>query len=244
MPKIDLGDVKIHYEEAGQGSLAYIHCHGLGGSGDGFIPDLEFWAGHVGRAVTWDQRGLGKSSAAPKYNLSLYAADLAGMMDALGIQKAIVHGVSWGGVVAQQFGLDHLDKCAAIILDSTSSEVNVAASEAWYKQGEDARTLGKVGEREIKPEHVPSYVANARATASLREHPYTSRLKNITCPVLVFSGGKDPGSGPPAGVIMARNLPKSKLQIIDEAGHGVFRHTPEKFRSLTLEFLKENGLIK
>ena len=97
--------------------------------------------------VTWDYRGAGQSSQAAKYNLPLFAADLAAMMDALGIERAVLHGVSWGGVVVQQFALDYVERCAAIVLDSTSSEVNVAASENWYNRGEVARlgSSAKVG---------------------------------------------------------------------------------------------------
>ena len=49
----------------------------------------------------------------------------------------------------QQFALDYQDMCSAIIIDSSSSEVNVAASENWYKQSEESR-VGK-GIRKIKP---------------------------------------------------------------------------------------------
>ena len=203
MPYVNLEDVTIHYEEAGSGSLAYVFCPGLGGDGRGFVEHLDFWAGHFPRAVTWDYRGAGQSSQAPKYNLPLFAADLAAMMDALGIERAVLHGVSWGGVVVQQFALDYVERCAAIVLDSSSSEVNVAASENWYNRGEVARlgASAQVGEFrpafsghtasvqaaqeqgvQVKPEHLDSYVASARAIAGLREHPFTPRLRQITCP--------------------------------------------------------------
>jgi 3-oxoadipate enol-lactonase len=130
MPEADLGDVTIHYEEAATDKpMALVFCHGLGGNGDGFVSHFDFWSQHF-RCLTWDNRGLGRSSAAAKYNLPLYAGDLARLMDRLGIGRAIVLGVSWGGVVVQQFALDHPDKCAAIVLDSTSSEVNVAHPKA------------------------------------------------------------------------------------------------------------------
>ncbi len=57
--------------------------------------------------ITWDNRGLGRSGKAAKYNLSLYAQDLDRLLDKLGAQKALVHVLSWDGVVTQQFGLDY-----------------------------------------------------------------------------------------------------------------------------------------
>lgn len=243
MPNMDLGDVSIHYDEKGRGPLAYVFCHGLGGTGDVFLEHMDFWADQVGRAVTWDNRGLGRSSQAAKYNMPLYAADLARLLDGIGVEQAIVHGVSWGGVVVQQFALDYLNKCAAIIVDSSSSEVNQAASDGWYKQGEDVRLKRPEG-RDVKPEHVDSFVASARAVAALREHPYTPRLKQITCPVLVVAGGQDTTAGVGGSVIMSRNLPKARLEILQDAGHGVYTHKPEEFRKLALEFCRAHAVIK
>lgn len=244
MPEMNLGDVTIHYEEAGQGPLAYVYCHGLGGDGDSFVEEFDFWKKHFGRVVTWDHRGLGRSSQAAKYSLPLYAADLARLLDGLGIQRAVVHGVSWGGVLVQQFALDHLGKCAAIILDSTSSEVNVAASEAWYRQGEDARQ-NREGARSVRPEHMDSFIASARGVGGLREHPYTPRLKYMTCPVLIVAGGQDATTGGAGGsVIMSRNLPNARLQIFQDAGHGVYRLKRDEFRELVLDFCHQHGILK
>ena len=241
MPLMDLGDVNIHYSEAGEGSFAFVHCHGLGGSGEGFIEEFDFWKEHFGRVVTWDNRGLGQSSQAPKYSLPLYANDLARLLDRLGVSKVVVHGVSWGGLVVQQFVLDYQQMCAAVVIDSSSSEVNTSASEGWYKQGEDARQ-GK-GERNVKPEHMDSFVAQARATAGIREHPITPRLKEIKCPVLVVGGGQDSVAGAGGSVLLGRNLPNSRTEIIQDSGHGVFRHKKEEFRRLVLEFCKDNGIL-
>lgn len=264
MPDVDLGDVTIHFETAGEGNAkAVVFCHGLGGSGAGFVDDFDFWGEHF-RVLAWDNRGLGQSSAAEKYSLPLYASDLARLMDHLGIEQALIHGVSWGGVLVQQFALDYPEKCSAIILDSTSSEVNVAASENWYQRGE----VGRLGSeatvtattpafeghtqtaaqmlasgRKIEPRHVDSFVAECRAVAGLREHPFTPRLKDIRCPALVVGGGKDATAGAGGSVIMARNLPKAKLEIFQDAGHGIYRQKKEEFCRLLLAFARENDLV-
>ncbi len=264
MPDVDLGDVTIHYEEAGAGPLAYVLCHGLGGDGQGFVEEFPFWVEHFGRVVSWDNRGLGRSSQARKYSLPLYAADLAALLETIGVEKAVVYGVSWGGVVVQQFALDHLEKCAAIVVDSSSSEANQAASEFWYSRGEIARlgSEAKVGDLKpafeghdpsrvggrlegggVRPEHLDSYVASARTAAGLREHPLTPRLKSITCPALIVAGGKDEVAGAGGSVIMSRNLPNARLQIFDDAGHGVYRYKSDEFRALVLEFCREHGII-
>ena len=246
MPDMNLGDVTIHYDEAGAGPLAYVYCHSLGGNSEDFIQEFDFWKKYFGRVVTWDNRGRGRSSQAAKYSLPLYASDLARLLDGLGIQKAVVHGFSWGGVLVQQFALDYPEKCAAVIVDSSSSEVNVAASERWYNVGERARqNKGGEGGRAMNPEHIDSFVASARAVASMREQPFTPRLKNITCPVLLVVGAGDVSTGGAAGaVIMSKNLPKNRLQIFDGVEHAVYVQKQEEFRKLVLEFCREHEIIK
>jgi pimeloyl-ACP methyl ester carboxylesterase len=159
-------------------------------------------------------------------------------MDHVGIERAIVHGVSWGGILVQQFALDYPEKCAALVLDSTSSEVNLAASEGWHARAEAAKTNPNLDEA-----HRDSTVAQARATAGLREHPLTPRLKAITCPVLVVGGGKDTVAGAGGSVVLSRNLPNARLQIFPEAGHGIITQDPEGFRALVLEWAGANGLL-
>ena len=259
--KCELDEVTIHYEERGQGP-AFVYCHGLGGSGEGFErDDMDWYAQHF-RTISWDNRGLGRSSAAAKYSLPRYAADLDGLMGHLGIERAIVMGVSWGGVLVQRFALDFPDRCAAIVLDSTSSEVNVAASENWYARGELARLGPEAVSREFAPAfaghatvsseaspqrsvaeaHLDSYVAQSRATAGLREHALTPELHRISCPALVVGSGADTVSGAAGSVIISRHIPDAQLEVVEGAGHAVYRQAPERFRELLLKFARSHSL--
>jgi len=263
MPMADLGDVQIHYELRGEGPLTYVFCHGLGGSAEGFEREDMDWYAERFRTLAWDNRGLGRSGQAKKYNLGLYAGDLARLMDQLGIEQAVIFGVSWGGVTAIKFALDHPEKVAALVLDSTSSESNLLASENWYMRGELAR-LGEaaLAGRElkpafeghatvdaggrvpnVKPEHLESYVAECRTVAGLREHPLTPELHRITAPTLVVGGGKDEVAGAAGSVIISRQIPDARLEIIDEAGHGTYRQAREEYRALLLDFLGERGVL-
>ena len=261
MPTCELNEATTHYEERGSGP-AFVYCHGLGGSGEGFERDDMDWYAEYFRTVSWDNRGLGRSSAAAKYSLPRYAADLEGPLDHLDIERAIVMGVSWGGVLVQRFALDYPERCTAIVLDSTSSEVNVAASENWYARGEIARigaeavnrdfapafaghatvTSEASPQRQVPPEHVDSFVAQSRATASLREHPLTPELHRISCPALVIGGGADTVAGAGGSVIISRQIPNAQLEVVQDAGHAVYRQAPERFRELLLDFVAEHSL--
>ncbi|MCK9486315.1 MAG: alpha/beta hydrolase [Dehalococcoidia bacterium] len=263
MPLADLGDVSIHYEVRGEGPLTYVFCHGLGGSGQPFEEtDMDWYAQHF-RTISWDNRGLGRSGQAQKYALHLYAGDLARLLDHLAVERAVIFGVSWGGVTAIKFALDHPQKVAALVLDSTSSESNVPASENWYMRGELAR-LGEAAlagremapafeghqtvsatpqAPQVKPEHVESYVAECRTVAGLREHPLTPELHRITAPTLVVGGGKDTVAGAAGSVIISRHIPDARLEIVQDAGHGVYRQAPDTYRPLLVAFLADHGLM-
>ena len=262
MPDVELDSVSIHYETAGDGPLAYVYCHGLGDSGERFErEDMDWYARHF-RVVSWDQRGLGRSGQARKYSLPLYASDLNALLDHLGIERAVVFGVSWGGYVVQRFALDYPERCAALVIDSSSSEVNTAGAEFWYLRGEAAR-LGPEGVAgrepgaafagqqsvteaatisEVRPEHLDSFVAQARAIAGTREHPLTPYLHRIQCPALVVGGGKDMLAGTGGSVIIGRHIPRARTEVLPDAGHGVYMTARAEFRALLLDFLAAHDL--
>jgi 3-oxoadipate enol-lactonase len=262
MPEMDLGDVTIHYEQAGDGPLSFVFCHGLGGSGEGFeASDMQWYAQHF-RTISWDNRGLGRSGTAAKHSLPLYASDLDRLMDGLGVEQAVIFGVSWGGVLAQRFALDYPQRSAALVIDSSSAEVNELASDNWFQRGELARrgaealegrtlapafeghvTVNEGSQRQVAPQHLDSYVAQSRAVAALREHPLTPYLGRIECPSLIVAGGKDVVAGAGGSVQIARAIgANARLEILQEAGHGVYAQDRDRFRSLLLEFLADHGL--
>jgi pimeloyl-ACP methyl ester carboxylesterase len=87
-------------------------------------------------------------------------------------------------------------------------------------------------------------VAQSRAVAGLREHPYTPRLRQITCPALVVGGGQDGVAGAAGSVILSRHLPDARLHVFQDAGHGIYRLKREEFRALVLEFAREIGFLQ
>jgi pimeloyl-ACP methyl ester carboxylesterase len=115
----DLGDVRLAYYEVGQRTGApVIFCHGF--------PELAFSWRHqlkaceaAGRwAIAVDQRGYGLSSRpAPveDYDIVHLTGDLVRLMDHLGIEKAVLCGHDWGGIIVWQAPLRHPDRIAGVI---------------------------------------------------------------------------------------------------------------------------------
>ena len=224
--------------------------------------DLPWYAEHF-RAIAWDQRGLGESGQAAKYSLPLYAADLAKLLDHLEVEQAVVFGVSWGGYLVQRFALDYPERLRGardrllVERESTrrvrrtgTSAANSPASgrrpsrgRASKRRSRGHRALDASNAPEVAPEHVDSFVAQARTIAGTREHPLTGELHRIACPTLVVGGGNDVVAGAGGSVVLGRNIPGARTEIVQDAGHGVYRDKRETFRPLLLEFLADNGLL-
>ena len=238
----NLENVDIYHSYAGNGKVPLVFCHGLGGDSSNFEKEDAKWYSQHFDLVCWDNRGLGRSGNTKKYSLPLYARDLDDLLDYLEIEAALIFGVSWGGVLAQRFALDYPEKCLALILDSTSSEVNKEASEAWYSKGENVKSFNPLVKSNVKESQVESFVAQCRATAGLREHPLTPQISEIQAPTLIVAGGSDKVAGAGGSVILSRNIPNSKLHIFQESGHGTYAHKREKFRKLLLDFVQQLGL--
>ena len=105
MPKVNVNDIEMYYEVHGEGQK--LVC--ISGSyGDLRSKPNVFErpiAEHF-KILAFDQRGLGQSTKPYKtYTMEDYANDAAGLMDALGWEKAHVMGISFGGMVAQELAI-------------------------------------------------------------------------------------------------------------------------------------------
>ncbi|MCB1420505.1 MAG: alpha/beta hydrolase [Notoacmeibacter sp.] len=108
---------RFHVVEQGEGP-AILFVHGLGGNLHHF--DIPLWAsmGTGYRLVAADRRGSGYSEHhwGDDGRLTTHASDLVALMDALGIEKAVLCGHSLGGAVALATALDHPSRVAGLAL--------------------------------------------------------------------------------------------------------------------------------
>ena len=119
MPFAELGDVRLAYSVAGSGPpLVLIHAAYV---------DRRMWDPQVAflrdryRVVTLDLRGHGETgpTSAANYSIPLFASDLAALLDHLGIERAVLCGLSLGGMVAQSFAARRPDRVEALVLANT-----------------------------------------------------------------------------------------------------------------------------
>lgn len=240
-----VGSLDVNYEISGpEGAPVVTFVHGLAAS-------LGIWAGQAERlsdrfrVLRYDLRAHG-GAASPDVPCSRHdlAADLAGLLDALGIARTAVVGHSAGGVVAQQFAVDFPERVTALGFIGTASECNDKTA-AWYTkcietaraEGGEAvmKAMGMKPDRSPVPDG-PGMAPVIEAMRTLNADPLTTALKAVTAPTLIVVGDKD-FLGVGGSVILGRTVAGSELDIVPGRGHGIYLEDPDWFAARLGAFL-------
>ncbi len=128
MPHIRTPNLHIYIERAGAGPpLLYISGTGGDLRATPSIMDSALPASFD--LLAYDQRGLGRTQRpAGPYTMHQYADDAAALLDAVGWERCLVFGVSFGGMVAQELAIRHPQRVERLVLACTSSGGAGAAS--------------------------------------------------------------------------------------------------------------------
>ena len=187
------------------------------------------------------------------------ARDQAAAMDALGIEKADVVGVSMGGMIAQHLAVDYPEKVGKLVLVVTSARPNPILLESlgeWVthaRRGDHAALMDSnlrriysedyyrknkwmiplVGKL-TKPKSYDRFFIQAEAC---RSHNAFDALPKITAPTLVMGGERDLSLGAEASREIAARIPGAELKMYTQWGHGLYEEAPD-FQKTVLEFLR------
>ena len=117
-----LGEIEIEWVRTGSGERPFVLVHGFTGSRDDWADVLPALA-ELGPTITLDQRGHGGSTNPGRpeaYSLERLAQDLAGFLDAMGIEACDLLGHSMGGMVCLRLVLEHPERVASLVLMDTA----------------------------------------------------------------------------------------------------------------------------
>ncbi len=232
-------------------TLILLHG-GPGFDHSGYKPSFSALA-DVAQLVYLDHRGQGRSdkSAPEHWNLAQWADDVRGLCEALGIERPIVFGNSFGGMVAMAYAARHAEHPAKLVFSSTAARHDIEGLVARFaKLGGDevasaARRFWEDPGRETLPD------ANARTVFALdvmfhfargesRTMDLAPGLARVRCPTLVLGGELDPVCPIEMQEEIAAAMPREHVRFerFPSCGHGVFRDDPRAFEVIR-EFIRE-----
>ena len=117
MPKVDINGVKIYYETSGEETATPMVWHGHN-TKDWMFQMAYFSENYF--CISYDRRGCGFTEDLEKpFTMKDLVDDVAGLLDALGIEKAIVGGSSVGSL-SMNFAIDYLDRTLAAIVNGSA----------------------------------------------------------------------------------------------------------------------------
>lgn len=122
MPFVRIDDIDTWYEIAGDGPMLAL-THGFAGPSALWTPEIIDALRARYRLLLYDVRGHGRTSVpdASAFSMPRCAADLRGLLDALGIERAHIAGVSMGGMISAQFACDYPERARSLLLCDTTA---------------------------------------------------------------------------------------------------------------------------
>lgn len=252
MPTADLNGITLYYEEHGGGQpVVLMH---------GYSATSQMWRGQIApiteryRLITFDMRGHGQTDSPDDpsaYGEAQIVADLDALLTTLGVEQAVIGGLSLGGYMSLAYNLAHPERVKALILcDTGPGYKNPKAREGWnetaFRRAErfeerGLEALGRSAEVEASRAQHRSASGLAHAARGMLAQ-FDSRviesLDSIEAPTLIIVGANDTpflaGSE-----YMANKIPNARLNVIPDAGHAANIDQPEAFNAAVLSFLSE-----
>jgi pimeloyl-ACP methyl ester carboxylesterase len=249
---------RVVYRQAGQGeALVLLH---------GFLCDSRCWKPQLMglserfRVIAWDAPGAGSSpDPSESFTTAHYARCLAAFLDAIGIDRPHIVGLSWGGILAQEFYRLYPDRPRSLILaDTYAGWKGSLPEEAWKERLASCLADSTAPPEALVAKFVPGVFSSA-ASNELREefsaivsefHPVGFRLMSlssaemdtrdllsrIAVPTLILWGEEDRRSPAPIARQLHDAIPNAELAIIPNAGHLSNMEKPDAFNAYVRDF--------
>jgi 3-oxoadipate enol-lactonase len=266
MPVAVRGDTQIFWEENGSGEpLLLVMGHKWPRQGwHRQVPSLSSRF----RVITFDNRGVGDTkTSAVSWTIADMAADAIAVLDAAGVTRSHIYGVSMGGGIAQEIALSYPDRVGAVILGCTAPEA-AKGSIRWltvlryilpalargrraiqigllraicYGPGTDPRRIGEDVDV-LTSTNRPRAGSRAQRKAIVQYPGSQPRLPEMQAPVLVLHGDADRLVPLHYGEELARLIPGSELVVLPGSGHGFITDATDAANKVVANFLTANSL--
>ena len=244
MPTAVCNGAALHYERIGDGP-ALLYCNGSGTTLDSSRPLLDKLSAQF-ELLAFDYRGMGRSAPVTEpYSMADVAADVAALLDAVGWDTTALAGLSYGGMVAQEFAVTFPDRVERLALMATSPggafvsypletfadlpalerglrSLNLAdrrwTAEWFESHPEDAALVGTLA-ADLPAEETADQAQGRLLQLQARQaHDVLDRLHRVTCPTFVGSGSYDDIAPVANGQAIVDRIIDATLHVYD-SGH-------------------------
>jgi pimeloyl-ACP methyl ester carboxylesterase len=250
--------LSIAYVQAGQGpALVLLH---------GFTQDVRVWRRQVEElcgqftVLIWDAPGAGESSDPPEsFAISDWASCLSGLLDAARIDRAHIVGLSWGGLLAQEFYSRHPERVITLVLAGTYAGWKGSLPPMEPEQ----RLAACIADSQLPPaefvarylpqmfgDSPPNAVRDELADIMIGTHPSgfclmaralamadtRHMLRTLRVPTLLVWGDTDKRSPLTIGHQLRDAIPGATLTVLEGAGHVSNMEQPAAFNEVVREF--------
>lgn len=270
---IEVNGLNIHYKKYGSGEPVFILLHGFGASLFSWREVTEPLA-ELGTVIAYDRPAFGLTERPMEWEgESPYSQEaqiqlVIGLMDALGVEKAILVGNSAGGTISMLAALQYPERVESLILVDPAVYAGGGAP-SWSRPLLKTPQMNRVGpliarqiqtrgpelvevawhdSSKIAPDVMEGYQKPLQVenwdkalwylTVSSRESGLAERLNELTLPILVITGDDDRIVPTEQSVRLAGELPNASLVVIPQSGHVPHEETPAEFMQAVIQFLE------
>ena len=263
--QVHIGQWSTRVLETGAGATLIL-MHGTGGHLEAYARNLRALAAGY-RVIAYDYPGHGWTTpAGADLEIDDYVTHLAGLMDALGIQRAHLSGESLGGWVAVKFAARFPDRVERLVLNTPGGTMATpevmerirSLSQAAADDPSEERIRARLewlmaDPRSVTDELVairrsvysrPGFAASMRHILCLQDPEVRRRnmvtdgdLAAVTAPTMVIWTSDDPSGPARAGLDMADRMRGGQFRLVEGAGHWPQWEQQETFDRIVLEFL-------
>jgi len=247
--RAEINGIAIDYEITGSGP-AVLLSHGYGSTRHMWDDQHRALADRW-RVISWDMRGHGQTDSPDdpqQYSAALTVADMRALLQHLGVERAVIGGLSLGGYVSLAFALAYPEMTRALVIcDSGPGYRNAEARAAWNARAHEraanleAKGLDALARRSRETQQAVHRSAQglahaARGMLAQEGSQVIDGLASIHVPTLVIVGDQDQPFVAPSEY-MAKKIPGARLEVIAGAGHSSNLDQPEIFNRVLREFL-------
>ena len=266
MPKALINGVNLYYEETGTGTPV-VFIHEFAADYRGWEPQVRYFSRRY-RCITYNARGYPPSDVPEShtdYSQDIAVADVLGVMDHLGLDKAHIVGFSMGGFASLIFGLKHPERALSLVVagcgygsdpDRSRFERDVEEIAAkMINEGMEvvaefySRGPTRVQFIETDPRGWQEFHDQLSSSSGLghgntmlgvqKNRPSIPQLieemKKLTVPTLIMTGDEDEPCLEPS-LLMKRTIPSAALVVMPKTGHGINLEAPDAFNGHLAEF--------